>query len=145
MATVVTPQVFSQSAMASKSQVLVPKRRTPSGSLGSGLLKPAGTSVAATDTKCVAACTSTPAACACVIFRSSTGVEVRNALPERGVMTLSSLGTMVMGYTKAVSAGVRKSSRLPNGDNRRSRVGATNEVIASSRDQAQQRVDNTRD
>jgi hypothetical protein len=52
---------------------------------------------------------------------------------------------MVIGYTNAVSAGVRKSSRLPNGDNRRLRAGATNEVIASSRDQAQQRVDNTRD
>jgi len=35
--------------------------------------------------------------------------------------------------------------KLPNGDNRRFRGDAANEAIVTSRDQAQQRVENTRE
>lgn len=36
-------------------------------------------------------------------------------------------------------------NKLPNGDGRRKRGDAANEVIVTCRDQAQQRVENTRD
>ena len=43
----------------------------------------------------------------------------------------------------AARAGVRKTNRFPNGDFRRLRDDATNEVIASSRDHDKLRVENT--
>ena len=49
-----TPHCFSQSAIACRSQVLAPKRRTGSGSRSAG-----------TQTMCMSECTSMPAACGC--------------------------------------------------------------------------------
>ena len=65
--------------------------------------------------------------------------------PERGVMTLPSLIKNAWGEKMPRARECVIRNRLPNGDSRRSRDGATNEVIASSRDQAQQRVENTSD
>src|SRR6516164_3861232 len=48
-----------------------------------------------------------------------------------------------MGEERPRARGCRKGNRLPNGDNRRRRGGATNEVIATPRGQAQQRVAKT--
>jgi hypothetical protein len=87
IATVVTPQSFSHAAIASRSPVFVPNLRTPAGSLSSALMKPAGTSSAATATKCSRLCTSIPAACRCRIARSSACADLRNSLPARGVIT----------------------------------------------------------
>jgi hypothetical protein len=50
-----------------------------------------------------------------------------------------------LGENHAASAGVRDNKSFPNGDFRRLRVGATNEVIASSRDQVHLRVENTKE
>src|SRR4029077_1731853 len=139
MATVVTPQAFSQSAMASRSQVLVPNLRTPAGSFLSGLTNPAGTSSGATATKCTAPWMSSPAACRCVIARSPTVAAPRLCLRVRA-MTYPPRCKLACWEKNAARAGGRIINRLQNGDFRRSRGDATNEVIANSRDQAHLRV-----
>src|SRR5262249_62138090 len=90
--------------------------------------------------KCTGACTSIPAAWGCLTARSSPPADVRKRLPARGVMT---------GPPPCESDGVdnrprarecvRKKHTPKRGHPPRG-GGATNEVIASSRDQAHLRV-----
>src|SRR5207244_2668902 len=97
-----------------------------------------------TATKWTAACTSIPAACRWVTVRSARSSHRRKCFPRRGVMALSTLEGALGEKKPRARERVSKSS-LPNGDIRRLRGGATNEVVASSRGHAHLRVVNTRE
>src|SRR5262249_53656478 len=94
---------------------------------------------------CTAACTSIPAAWGCWTVRSSLGGDVRKCLPARGVMTCPLRGEMGwVDNRPRAREGVIKQQTPKRGHPPRG--GATNEGIATARDEAHLRVySNTRD
>src|SRR6516165_542304 len=127
------PHSVSQSASNSRSAVQVPKLRTCAGSWSLG--RP-DTLLAGTATQCSRECTSMPAACGCVICKSSatTFLGFLRRADEFVVRTLRlAFGHADLLKKEATGAGMRRRQQSPKrGYERR----AANDVIATSRDHA---------